>query len=100
MVPAPLLDPQPVSYTHLDVYKRQGRARIYGRMGAMLEVGTGFHPEQTGRENVYLYGTILGMTRSEINNKFDEILDFSGTGNLIDTPVKRYSCLLYTSRCV
>ncbi|CDI03387.1 ABC transporter related [Candidatus Competibacter denitrificans Run_A_D11] len=72
-----------------------GRARIYGRMGAMLEVGTGFHPEQTGRENVYLYGTILGMTRSEINNKFDEILDFSGIGNLIDTPVKRYSSGMY-----
>lgn len=72
-----------------------GRAKIYGRMGSMLEVGTGFHPEQTGRENVYLYGAILGMTRTEINKKFDAILDFSGIGSLIDTPVKRYSSGMY-----
>ncbi|GAB1421166.1 ABC transporter ATP-binding protein [Anaerolineales bacterium] len=68
-----------------------GQAFIRGRIGSMLEVGTGFHPELSGRENVYLNGTILGMTRAEIAAKFDEIVDFSGVSKFIDTPVKRYS---------
>ncbi len=68
-----------------------GRVRIRGRVSALLEVGTGFHPELTGRENVYLNGTILGMTRREIDRKFDEIVDFSGVEKFLDTPVKRYS---------
>lgn len=62
-----------------------------GRIGSLLEVGTGFHPELTGRENVYLNGAILGMRKKEISNKFDEIVDFSGCERFIDTPVKRYS---------
>ena len=69
----------------------EGRAVIRGRVGSMLEVGTGFHPELTGRENVYLNGTILGMKRYEIDRKFDEIVAFSGVDQFIDTPVKRYS---------
>lgn len=69
----------------------KGRAEIKGRIGSLLEVGTGFHPELTGRENVYLSGAILGMTKKEINRKFDEIVDFSGIEKFIDTPVKRYS---------
>lgn len=64
---------------------------LYGRVGALLEVGTGFHPELTGRENVFLNGAILGMTRAEILRKFDEMVDFSGIERFIDTPVKRYS---------
>lgn len=68
-----------------------GRIDIYGRVASLLEVGTGFNPELTGRENVYLNGTILGMTRKEIDSKFDEIVDFSGVEKFIDTPVKRYS---------
>jgi lipopolysaccharide transport system ATP-binding protein len=68
-----------------------GRAEIDGRVASLLEVGTGFHQELTGRENVYLNGTILGMTRKEIDRKFDEIVDFSGVEKFIDTPVKRYS---------
>lgn len=68
-----------------------GWARIQGRISSLLEVGTGFHPELTGRENVYLNGTILGMTRKEVHQKFDEIIDFSGVEKFIDTPVKRYS---------
>lgn len=68
-----------------------GRAIIDGRVASLLEVGTGFHQELTGRENVYLNGTILGMTRSEIDSRFDEIVDFSGVERFIDTPVKRYS---------
>ncbi len=68
-----------------------GRAEIYGRVGSLLEVGTGFHPELTGRENVYLNGAILGMTKREIGSKFDEIVDFAGVEKFIDTPVKRYS---------
>lgn len=69
----------------------KGRARIRGRVVSLLEVGTGFHPELTGRENIYLNGTILGMTRREIDRKFDEIVDFSGVERFLDTPVKRYS---------
>ncbi|MCB0164566.1 MAG: ABC transporter ATP-binding protein [Anaerolineae bacterium] len=68
-----------------------GRAVINGRVASLLEVGTGFHPELTGRENVYLNGTILGMTKAEVERKFDEIVDFSGVEKFIDTPVKRYS---------
>lgn len=68
-----------------------GAIKIKGRIGALLEVGTGFHPELTGRENVFLNGAILGMTKSEVTRKFDEIVDFSGVEQFIDTPVKRYS---------
>ena len=68
-----------------------GRAMLRGRVGSLLEVGTGFHPELTGRENVFLNGSILGMKRSEIRSRFDEIVDFSGVETFIDTPVKRYS---------
>ena len=69
----------------------EGVVRVKGRIASLLEVGTGFHQELTGRENVYLNGSILGMTRNEITKKFDEIVEFSGVGNYIDTPVKRYS---------
>ncbi len=72
-------------------YPTSGRATIRGRISSLLEVGTGFHPELTGRENVYLNGTILGMRRKEIDKKFDEIVDFSAVEKFIDTPVKRYS---------
>lgn len=68
-----------------------GRVEINGRVASLLEVGTGFHPELTGRENVFLNGAILGMTKTEIEHKFDEIVDFSGVEKFIDTPVKRYS---------
>jgi len=68
-----------------------GFADIYGRIGSLLEVGTGFHSELTGRENIYLSGAILGMRKTEINQKYDEIVAFSGIENYIDTPVKRYS---------
>ena len=68
-----------------------GRARIWGRVGSLLEVGTGFHPELTGRENIFLNGAILGMSRVEIKQKFDEIAAFSGVERFLDTPVKRYS---------
>jgi lipopolysaccharide transport system ATP-binding protein len=69
----------------------QGTADIRGRISSLLEVGTGFHPELTGRENIYLNGTILGMRRQEVDRKFDEIVDFSGVEKFLDTPVKRYS---------
>lgn len=68
-----------------------GRIRARGRIASLLEVGTGFHPELTGRENVFLNGALLGMTRREIRNKMDEIVDFSGCAKFLDTPVKRYS---------
>jgi lipopolysaccharide transport system ATP-binding protein len=72
-----------------------GRAVINGRVGSLLEVGTGFHPELTGRENIYLSGAILGMKRSEIDRKFDEIVSFAETERFLDTPVKRYSSGMY-----
>jgi lipopolysaccharide transport system ATP-binding protein len=72
-----------------------GSIKIKGRIASLLEVGTGFHPDLTGRENVYLNGAILGMSKSEINRKFDEIVDFSGVERYIDTPVKRYSSGMY-----
>jgi len=73
----------------------EGYADVYGRVGSLLEVGTGFHPELTGRENIYLNGAILGMRKAEIDHKFDEIVDFSGIGRFIDTPVKQYSSGMY-----
>jgi lipopolysaccharide transport system ATP-binding protein len=73
----------------------RGTAEIVGRVGSLLEVGTGFHPELTGRENVYLNGAILGMRRREITAKFEEIVEFSGVEQFIDTPVKRYSSGMY-----
>lgn len=73
----------------------RGRADLYGRVSSLLEVGTGFHPELTGRENVYLNGAILGMARTEIKRKFDEIVAFSGIEKFIDTPVKWYSSGMY-----
>jgi lipopolysaccharide transport system ATP-binding protein len=72
-----------------------GRAEVRGRMGSLLEVGTGFHPELTGRENVFLNGSILGMSRHEIARKFDEIVAFSEIEPFLDTPVKRYSSGMY-----
>lgn len=73
----------------------RGSVRIKGRVGSLLEVGTGFHPELSGRENIYLNGTILGMRKAEIDRKLDEIIDFSGVEKFIDTPVKRYSSGMY-----
>ncbi len=73
-----------------------GRIRLYGRVGSLLEVGTGFHPELTGRENIFLNGAIIGMKRTEINRKFDEIVAFSEIERFVDTPVKRYSSGMYT----
>jgi len=72
-----------------------GYADVYGRVGSLLEVGTGFHPELTGRENVYLNGSILGMRRAEIDRKFDAIVDFAEIEKFIDTPVKHYSSGMY-----
>src|SRR6185436_5981564 len=73
----------------------RGHATINGRVGSLLEVGTGFHPELSGRENIYLNGAILGMRKSEIERKFDEIVAFAEVEKFIDTPVKRYSSGMY-----
>jgi lipopolysaccharide transport system ATP-binding protein len=73
----------------------EGRAEIRGRVASLLEVGTGFHPELTGRENVYLSGTFLGMKKAEIDRKLDEIIEFSGVATFIETPVKHYSSGMY-----
>ncbi|OQY31703.1 MAG: hypothetical protein B6I38_05450 [Anaerolineaceae bacterium 4572_5.1] len=73
----------------------EGHVQIRGRVGSLLEVGTGFHPELTGRENIYLNGAILGMKRADIEHKFDEMVAFSGVEKFIDTPVKRYSSGMY-----
>jgi len=72
-----------------------GRIELHGRVGSLLEVGTGFHPELTGRDNIYLSGAILGMRRAEIASKFDEIVDFAGIERFLDTPAKRYSSGMY-----
>ena len=72
-----------------------GMIKVKGRVASLLEVGTGFHPELTGRENIYLNGAILGMTKEDVRRKFDEIVDFSGVEKFIDTPVKRYSSGMY-----
>jgi len=74
----------------------KGSMKINGRLAALIEVTAGFHPDLTGRENVYLNGTILGMRKKEIDRKFDEIVEFSGVGEFIDTPVKRYSSGMYS----
>jgi lipopolysaccharide transport system ATP-binding protein len=74
---------------------KTGNIKVKGRIASLLEVGTGFHPELTGRENIYLNGAILGMRKKEITRKFDEIVDFSGVERYIDTPVKRYSSGMY-----
>lgn len=86
--------------TLLKVFSRitaptEGSIEIKGRVSSLLEVGTGFHPELTGRENIYLNGAILGMTRTEINRKFNDIVEFSEIGQFLDTPVKRYSSGMY-----
>ena len=73
----------------------EGRAEVYGRVGSLLEVGTGFHGELTGLENIYLNGAIMGMKKAEIDRKLQEIVDFSGIEQFMNTPVKRYSSGMY-----
>src|SRR5688572_24959128 len=72
-----------------------GYVELYGHVGSLLEIGTGFHPDLSGRENIYLNGAVLGMKRSEINAKFDEIVAFSGIERFLETPVKHYSSGMY-----
>ncbi|MFZ9589426.1 MAG: ABC transporter ATP-binding protein, partial [Chitinophagaceae bacterium] len=72
-----------------------GSIKVKGRIASLLEVGTGFHPELSGRDNIFMNGTILGMTRAEIKSKFDEIVEFAGVARYLDTPVKRYSSGMY-----
>lgn len=72
-----------------------GTAKLYGHVGSLLEIGTGFHPDLTGRENIYLNGAVLGMKRSEIRSRFDEIVAFSAIEKFLETPVKRYSSGMY-----
>ncbi|MBV8280235.1 MAG: ABC transporter ATP-binding protein, partial [Verrucomicrobia bacterium] len=72
-----------------------GNARVFGRLASLLEVGAGFHPEFSGRDNIYLNGTMLGFSKREIRQKFDEIVDFSGLEQFIDVPVKNYSSGMY-----
>ena len=73
-----------------------GTAELHGRLASLLEVGTGFHPELTGRENIYISGIMLGMTRGEVARRFDEIVAFSGVERFLDTPIKRYSSGMQT----
>src|SRR4029077_2244376 len=73
----------------------QGEVRLYGRLSALIEVGSGFHPELTGRENIFLHGSILGMRRAEIAAKLAQIVEFAGVGDFIDAPVKWYSSGMY-----
>ena len=73
----------------------KGEIQVNGRLSALIELGAGFHPDLTGRDNIFLNGTILGMRRSEIKQRFDEIVDFAGIGDYLDTPVKRYSSGMY-----
>jgi ABC-type polysaccharide/polyol phosphate transport system ATPase subunit len=77
------------------LYPNQGSITVQGRAASLLEVGSGFHPELSGRENIYLNGSILGMSRKEVAAKFDEIVEFSGVGKFIDQPVKNYSSGMY-----
>ena len=76
-------------------YPTSGEIRTFGRVAALLEVGSGFHPELSGRENIYLNGSILGMSKKSIDSKFEEIVDFSGVEEFIDQPVKNYSSGMY-----
>ena len=77
-----------------------GSVKVKGRVASLLEVGTGFHPELSGKENIYLNGAILGMRKAEIKRKFDEIVDFAGVQRYIDTPVKRYSSGSYITMLI
>ena len=78
----------------------EGRIEVRGNIAGLIDVGAGFHPDLTGRENVFLNGAILGMTEAKIHEQFDRIVAFSEIEDFIDNEVKFYSCLLYTSRCV